>query len=111
MMLELWSIIIPLAASAVSGIAGWIVGRRKRDNDFLMTQQESINLLVENNKMMVGNYTEVNAELIKSKEENATLQSQVHILQKEVERLKRQNEGLSRKLKEMQATVDQLLKK
>ena len=39
MEMETWATIIPYIVSVVTGVAGWLVGRRKQRNDFLSDLQ------------------------------------------------------------------------
>ncbi len=71
-----------------SGVSGWIVGRRKRNNDFLTEQQESIELLAESNKSMMVRFTQVLQEVVQLRGENAVLQSRVKRLEQELEELR-----------------------
>lgn len=52
--------IIPLFTAVV----GWIVGSRKRRNDFLKDLQASINLLSAENKRLLEEITNANAEIV-----------------------------------------------
>ena len=52
--------IIPLLTAAI----GWIVGSRKRKNDFLKDLQASINLLSAENKRLLEEITNANAVIV-----------------------------------------------
>lgn len=49
---------------AVTAAAGWIVGSRKRRNDFLKALQASIDLLSSENRRLLSDITAVNAEIV-----------------------------------------------
>lgn len=61
--------IIPLVTAAV----GWIVGSRKRRNDFLKDLQASINLLSAENKRLLEEITSANVEIVAVRKENEEL--------------------------------------
>ena len=68
--------IIPLFTAAV----GWIVGSRKRKNDFLKDLQASINLLSAENKRLLEEITNANAEIVAVRKENEELNASVDML-------------------------------
>ena len=65
--------IIPLFTAAV----GWLVGSRKRKNDFLKDLQASINLLSSENKRLLEEITNANAEIVAVRKENEELKASV----------------------------------
>ena len=85
--------IIPLVSAAV----GWIVGSRKRRNDFLQDLQASIDLLSSENRRLLADITAVNAEIVAVRKENEELKASVDrlcsenaLLQEEVRQLREQ---------------------
>lgn len=76
--------IIPLFTAVV----GWIVGSRKRRNDFLKDLQASINLLSAENKRLLGEITNANAEIVAVRKENEELKASVDRLCTENSQLK-----------------------
>ena len=76
--------IIPLLTAAI----GWIVGSRKRKNDFLKDLQASINLLSAENKRLLGEITNANAEIVAVRKENEELKASVDRLCTENSQLK-----------------------
>ena len=76
--------IIPLFTAAV----GWIVGSRKRKNDFLQDLQASINLLSAENKRLLGEITNANTEIVAVRKENEELKASVDRLCTENSQLK-----------------------
>ena len=58
--------IMSFLLAPITGVASYIAGRRKRDNDFLQQLQSSIDLLSKENKELLSEIVEVkrkNAEL------------------------------------------------
>ncbi len=76
--------IIPLLTAAI----GWIVGSRKRKNDFLKDLQASINLLSAENKRLLEEITNANAEIVAVRKENEELKASVDRLCTENSQLK-----------------------
>ena len=65
--------IIPLFTASV----GWIVGSRKRKNDFLKDLQASIDLLSSENRKLLADITAVNSEIVAVRKENEELKASV----------------------------------
>ncbi len=76
--------IIPLFTAAV----GWLVGSRKRKNDFLKDLQASINLLSAENKRLLEEITSTNVEIVAVRKENEELKTSVDRLCTENSQLK-----------------------
>ena len=76
--------IIPLFSAAV----GWLVGSRKRKNDFLKDLQASINLLSAENKRLLEEITNANSEIVAVRKENEELKASVDRLCTENSQLK-----------------------
>ncbi len=76
--------IIPLFTAAV----GWLVGSRKRKNDFLKDLQASINLLSAENKRLLEEITSANVEIVAVRKENEELKASVDRLCTENSQLK-----------------------
>lgn len=76
--------IIPLFSAAV----GWLVGSRKRKNDFLKDLQASINLLSAENKRLLEEITNANSEIVAVRKENEELKASVDRLCTEDSQLK-----------------------
>ena len=76
--------IIPLFTAAV----GWIVGSRKRRNDFLKDLQASIDLLSSENRKLLADITSVNSEIVAVRKENEELKASVDRLCTENSQLK-----------------------
>ncbi len=84
------SYIIPIITAAV----GWIIGSRKRNNDFLSDLQSSIDLLSNENKKLLEDITAVNTEIVKVRKENEELKVAVERLCAENSLLKDEIQGL-----------------
>lgn len=86
--METWAFIgtyiIPLFTAAV----GWLVGSRKRKNDFLKNLQASIDLLSSENRKLLADITAVNSEIVAVRKENEELKASVDRLCTENSQLK-----------------------
>ena len=87
--------IIPLLTAAI----GWIVGSRKRKNDFLKDLQASINLLSAENKRLLEEITNANAEIVAVRKENEELKASVDRLCTENSQLKDEVRQLREQIK------------
>lgn len=87
--------IIPLFTAAI----GWLVGSRKRKNDFLKDLQASINLLSAENKRLLEEITNANAEIVAVRKENEELKASVDRLCTENSQLKDEVRQLREQLK------------
>ena len=76
--------ILPLFSAAV----GWLVGSRKRKNDFLKDLQASIDLLSSENRNLLADITAVNSEIVAVRKENEELKASVDRLCTENSQLK-----------------------
>lgn len=94
-----WTAVIGYVFSAVTGLAGWLVGRRKQANDFLADLQGSVNMLTEENAKLLR-------ELIAVRKENAALMSNQEQMKIEIEALRQENEALRKELGELNARLD-----
>lgn len=56
---------------------GWLVGSRKRKNDFLKDLQASIDLLSSENRKLLADITAVNTEIVAVRKENEELKASV----------------------------------
>lgn len=86
-----WNAIGTYVLPVITGVAGWLGGKRKQNNDFLSELQNSINMLSTKNK-------EILDELIAIRSENATLKIEVATLRAENAELKSEIEQLNTKL-------------
>lgn len=87
--------IIPLFTATV----GWLVGSRKRKNDFLKDLQASIDLLSSENRKLLVDITEVNSEIVAVRKENEELKASVDRLCTENSQLKDEIRQLREQLK------------
>jgi FtsZ-binding cell division protein ZapB len=65
--------ILPYLASIITGVAGWMTGRKKQKNDFLTNLQASIDLLAEKNRQLTE-------EVVKLRGENMQLRDEIEAL-------------------------------
>ena len=86
--------ISPMITAAV----GWLVGTRKRKNDFLQDLQASIDLLSSENKKLLADITSVNAEIVAVRKENEELKASVDKLCSENSQLKEEIRQLKDKI-------------
>ena len=84
---------------AITAAVGWLVGTRKRNNDFLQDLQSSIDLLSSENKKLLEDITAVNTEIVAVRKENEELKAAVEKLCKENSLLKEEVKQLKDKLK------------
>jgi len=92
-------IIIEVALPVVVGVAGFIAGRRKRDNDFLSELQSSIDMLSAKNREQIDEIIKLREQVVKVREENLELsKSQEKLIREntelraEVNRLREENQ-------------------
>jgi len=98
-----FSVIIPL----LTAIAGWFVGAKKRNNDFIGQLQSSIDLLSEKYTKTLNEFVivkEQNAELLIGQSEMA---GQIKTLRKENAALKREVEDLTAQLQDVKIITRQ----
>ncbi len=84
---------------AITAAVGWLVGTRKRNNDFLQDLQSSIDLLSSENKKLLEDITAANTEIVAVRKENEELKAAVEKLCKENSLLKEEVKQLKNKLK------------
>lgn len=87
--------IIPLFTVAI----GWLVGSRKRKNDFLKDLQASIDLLSSENRKLLADITAVNSEIVAVRKENEELKASVDRLCTENSQLKDEVRQLREQIK------------
>ena len=88
--------IIPLFTAVI----GWIVGSRKRKNDFLKDLQASIDLLSSENRKLLADITAVNSEIVAVRKENEELKASVDRLCAENSQLKDEIRQLREQIKQ-----------
>lgn len=92
--LRVLNVLLPVA----TGIAGWLVGRRRRDNNFLGDLQGSVNMLTEKNSDLVEQVIKLRDQIVDLRTENLELRKRQEVLiaengalKQEVSRLKEEN--------------------
>ena len=96
--------IISLLITPITGVASYLMGRRKRDNDFLQQLQFSIDLLSKENKELL-------VEIVEVKRKNAELESaqiKMTILHNE---LAQENAQLKQKIAKLETSLKGMKKK
>lgn len=88
--------IIPLFTAVI----GWLVGSRKRKNDFLKDLQASIDLLSSENRKLLADITAVNTEIVAVRKENEELKASVDRLCTENSQLKDEVRQLREQIKQ-----------
>ena len=79
-----WIAFITVAIAPLTALAGWMAGRRKRNNDFLHTMQESINKLATENTKLLD-------DIVTVKKQNVELLIQNEVMKKKLAGLEEQN--------------------
>ncbi len=93
--------IISLLIAPTTGLLGWIVGKRKRNNDFLHEMQKSINTLVTENARLLD-------EIIVVKRQNTEALIQNEVLEKKLVCMELQNEKLQSSVNHLTVENEQL---
>lgn len=93
--------IISYLAPVLTGVVGFLGGRRKQKNDFLNELQSSIDLLAEKNRQLME-------EVVKLREDNACLRVEVVNLRKDNEALRVELEELNRRLENVKTITKRI---
>lgn len=108
-----WIELTSLLLAPATGVAGWLVGKRKRNNDFLHEMQNSINTLASENNRLLGEIISVkrlNTEALIQNEalekKMASVEQQNERLQISVNRLTRENEQLRKEVSELNGRLE-----
>ena len=86
--------LIDTLVPVLTGIIGWMAGRRKQKNDFLSELQTSIDLLSKKNGELLKQVVELNDTVVSLRKENGALRGEVAALQSEVIALRKENGDL-----------------
>lgn len=84
--------------SALTGIAGWIVGRKKQNNNFISELQDSINLLAQKNSELLKEVVDLRQQNAGLLANQAEMKREMAVLRKENAALKKEVENLNDKL-------------
>lgn len=79
--------VVDILLPVLTGVTGWLAGRRKRNNDFLGDLHGSINTLSAKNAELVKTVVALNETVISLRAENAELKSEVSALRTENKQL------------------------
>ncbi len=96
--------ITSLLLTPLTGIASYIAGRRRRDNDFLQQLQSSIDLLSKENKELL-------IEIVEVKRKNAELESTQARMSIRQNELVHENNQLKKKLSSLETSFKTIKKK
>jgi uncharacterized coiled-coil DUF342 family protein len=88
--IELLNVVLPI----VSALAGWVVGTRKRKNDFLHDMQKSIDMLSTENRELLE-------ELVALRKENADLNGKLASVNRELSELRDEVKSLRESKREL----------
>jgi regulator of replication initiation timing len=89
-----WIGIISLLLAPVTGVVGWIAGKRKRDHGFLNNMQESINKLASENAKLLD-------EIVTVKKQNVELLIQNEVMRQKLAGLEQQNEQFKQEITDL----------
>lgn len=94
--------------AAVTAIAGWLVGRRQKNNQFLGDLQGSINLLADKNREQMNEILKLREEIIKLRDENLTQSKEIAAQSREISALKEENAGLREQIASLQEQLSNI---
>lgn len=94
-----WGTIIGYLLTPLTGLFGWLAGRKKSKNDFLQEMQASIDMLVAKNKDLIEEVTLLRAENSKLISNQETLKGQIETLTNQNNKFQREIEILNEQLK------------
>ena len=80
--------LITIGVPAITSVLGWLVGRRKRRNDFVADLQKSIDILSEKNTELIAKVIKLNDEVLALKRENGELKNEIGELRQQLEGVK-----------------------
>lgn len=98
-----WIELLNVLIAPATGVIGWIIGKRKRNNDFLHEMQKSINTLVIENTRLLD-------EIVTVKRQNAEVLIQNEILERKMGAMEIQNEKLQKSVNQLTLENEQLRK-
>lgn len=102
--------ILGYLAPFLTALFGWLVGKRKSDNDLITQQLETLQRTLDFNGKLVEDKIKITEDFTKIKSENDTLKNNQIQLQKEVERLTKENQELRKTVGELKAQLDAFLR-
>ena len=89
-----WLEVLNIAIPVVTGAVGWIVGTKKRKNDFLHDMQKSIDMLSAENRELLQ-------ELVALRKENADLNGKLASVNRELSELRDEVKSLRESKREL----------
>lgn len=100
-------VIIP----GVAWVVGYVLGKRKKDNDFLAELQQSIDLLSSKNKTLVEEIVNLNDKVVSLTQERGDLKNEVAALRDSIVRRDEKIEEQRKEIAELKEAVDALTEK
>lgn len=94
--------IVEIAVGAVTSLAGWLVGRRQRNNSFLGDLQASINALAAKNAEQMNEILKLREEVISLRSENYAQSKKIDAQSDEITALRRENSQLKEQIDSLQ---------
>lgn len=104
--------ILSYVAPVLSAVIGWLIGKKKADNDLINEQRDTLAKTLEFNSKLVEDSIRLNETVMTLKKENAefvAVKNRQDRLLKDMNKLKKENEELKVKLRELQEKLDELL--
>ena len=101
--------ILGYVAPLLTAIFGWLIGKRKSDNDLITQQLETMQRTLDFNDQLVEDKIKITEDFTKIKSENDALKNNQIVLQREVQRLTEENENLKKTVDNLQKQLDALL--
>lgn len=92
-----FSDVLPYVVSGVAGVAGWFVGRRKENNDFLNDLQQSVDMLAEKNRTLYEEVTDLRKDNSDFKVKVSELTTQNKILKDKLDNLSKRITSMGKK--------------
>lgn len=101
-MMDWVQVLMPIITTLMGAVIGWMTGKRKRDNELIQEQVDTIRELLQVNKEITLEYVSLQEQIRKLMNENRILEEQIKRKEAELEELRKKNEALQRRLKELQ---------
>ena len=97
--------LIELAVATLTAFAGWMAGRRQRNNVFLAELQGSIDTLAQKNSEQMNEILKCRQEIIEQRTENLSLKTELSQVRTENERLNEQMTALREENRQLNEKV------
>ena len=87
LIMERLRVILEFSLPVLMGVVGWLVGTKRRKNSFLKELHDSVDMLLDKNKVLLD-------EVVLLRKENASLKTKIDLLARDVDMLKSENNHL-----------------